>query len=103
MDEFYASGGTTSFTDRVAAALGIHASQIKVVAVYTGSVVVEYLIEVDSTSDSDSARQLRTISRNLNTLVTEGSTAFGAPILSASTDGEVLIEDPTYNPTVNEN
>jgi len=42
MDEFYAAGGTTSFMDRVSAALGIHASQVKVVAVYTGSVVVEY-------------------------------------------------------------
>jgi hypothetical protein len=26
MNEFYASGGTTSFTDRVAGVLGIHAS-----------------------------------------------------------------------------
>ena len=42
MDEFFASGGPTSFVDRVSAALGIHASQMKVVAVYTGSVVVEY-------------------------------------------------------------
>ena len=42
MDEFFASGGVTSFVDRVCAALQIHASQMKVVAVYTGSVVVEY-------------------------------------------------------------
>lgn len=89
MDEFYASGGTTSFTDRVAAALGIHASQIKVVAVYKGSVVVEYLIEPDTESDTDNSRQLRTITRNLNTLISENSSSFGAPILSASTDGEV--------------
>jgi hypothetical protein len=89
MDEFYASGGTTSFTDRVAAALGIHASQIKVVAVYKGSVVVEYLIVPDTESDTDNSRQLRTITRNLNTLISENSSSFGAPILSASTDGEV--------------
>jgi hypothetical protein len=49
MDEFYASGGPTSFVDRVCAALGIHASQMKVVAVYTGSVVVEYEIAPDET------------------------------------------------------
>jgi hypothetical protein len=49
MDEFYASGGPTSFIDRVSAALGIHASQMKVVAVYTGSVVVEYEIAPDET------------------------------------------------------
>ena len=34
LDEFYASGGVTSFTDRMAAVLGVHASQIKTVAVY---------------------------------------------------------------------
>jgi len=44
MDEFYAAGGVTSFVDRVAGSLGIHASQMKVVAVYTGSVVVDYHI-----------------------------------------------------------
>lgn len=40
--EFYESGGPTRFRDRVCAALGIHASQLKVVAVYEGSVVVNY-------------------------------------------------------------
>jgi len=34
----------------------------------------------------------------LNELVTEGSAAFGAPVLSASSDGVVQVEDPTYNP-----
>lgn len=42
--EFYADGGTTSFADRVAAALGIHASQVRVVQVTEGSVYVEYYI-----------------------------------------------------------
>jgi len=55
--EFYSSGGPTSFVDRVSAALGIHASQMKIVAVYTGSVVVDYTIEPDSstTSTADNA------------------------------------------------
>eukprot|EP00351_Strombidinopsis_sp_SopsisLIS2011_P002888 CAMPEP_0116877818 /NCGR_PEP_ID=MMETSP0463-20121206/9560_1 /TAXON_ID=181622 /ORGANISM="Strombidinopsis sp, Strain SopsisLIS2011" /LENGTH=64 /DNA_ID=CAMNT_0004525403 /DNA_START=10197 /DNA_END=10391 /DNA_ORIENTATION=- len=47
MDEFYADGGVVSFTNRVAAALGIHASTIKTVAVYEGSVVVEFEILAD--------------------------------------------------------
>lgn len=34
LEGFYAAGGVVSFTDRVAAALGIHASTIKTVAVY---------------------------------------------------------------------
>lgn len=47
LEEFYADGGVVSFTDRVAGALGIHASEIKTVAVYEGSVVVEFNIEAD--------------------------------------------------------
>lgn len=69
MDEFYASGGVTSFVDRVSAALGIHASQMKVVSVYTGSVVVDYEIAADESDSSNSAQQLRSITKNLNTLV----------------------------------
>lgn len=52
MEEFYDKGGVTSFVDRVSAALGIHASQMKVVAVYKGSVVVEYEITVEQDENS---------------------------------------------------
>jgi len=48
MEGFFASGGTTSFADRLAGALGIHASSIKVVSVYQGSLVVNYEIEAES-------------------------------------------------------
>ncbi len=34
MSKFYSNGGTTKFADRLSAALGIHASQVKVVSVY---------------------------------------------------------------------
>jgi len=47
MDEFFDNGGTTKFIDRIAGSLGIHASTIKVVGVYDGSVVVDYEIEPD--------------------------------------------------------
>lgn len=60
MDEFYGAGGVVSFVDRVSAALGIHASQFKVVAVYTGSVVVDYEIEAAEDS-SDSEAELRAL------------------------------------------
>ena len=46
MDAFFANGGTTSFMDRVAGSLGIHASTIKIVSVYEGSLVVNYAITV---------------------------------------------------------
>lgn len=100
MDEFYANGGATSFVDRVAAALGIHASQFKVVAVYTGSVVVDYQISVDSSSGTSSTSQIAAINRNLNALVSseEGAAAFGAPVLSASVGDTAVVEDPNYTP-----
>lgn len=43
-ESFFANGGTTSFMDRVAGSLGIHASTIKIVSVYEGSLVVNYEI-----------------------------------------------------------
>lgn len=49
-DEFFSNGGTTTFMDRVAGSLGIHASTIKIVSVYEGSLVVNYAIENDDTT-----------------------------------------------------
>ena len=54
LDEFYRSGGVSRFADRLAASLGISASRIKTVAVYEGSVVVDFIIEEEEGAD-DSA------------------------------------------------
>lgn len=42
LEEFFATGGTTKFVDRLVAALGIHASNVKIVSVFTGSVIVNF-------------------------------------------------------------
>ena len=42
--EFFADGGTTKFIDRLAASLGIHGSEIKIVSVYEGSLILDYAI-----------------------------------------------------------
>lgn len=47
LEEFKGNGGTTAFIDRVAGSLGIHASTIKIVSVYEGSLVVNYNIVAD--------------------------------------------------------
>lgn len=47
MSEFFASGGTTRFVDRLAASLGISANRIKTVAIYEGSVIVDFVIEAE--------------------------------------------------------
>jgi len=56
-EEFFDAGGTTAFVDRLAASIGIHASTIKVVSVYQGTVNVEYFIH----SPSDSALELERV------------------------------------------
>ena len=50
MSAFFSSGGTTTFADRMCAVLGIHASQMKIVSVYEGSLVINYDIIADSSS-----------------------------------------------------
>jgi hypothetical protein len=76
MDEFYDNGGTTAFMDRVAASLGIHASTIKVVSVYEGSLVVNYAIE------NDNASELADIQAAQAEAFASGSIDLGAPVLS---------------------
>jgi len=56
-DEFFAGGGTTTFMDRVAGSLGIHASTIKIVSVYEGSLVVNYAIENDDVEALENIQQ----------------------------------------------
>ena len=63
MNEFFDNGGTTAFIDRVAGSLGIHASTIKVVGVYTGSVVVDYEITPDK-SLNQTVDDLKAIKKN---------------------------------------
>lgn len=87
MDEFFAAGGTTSFVDRVAGALGIHASTIKVVAVYRGSVIIDFYIMTEEDDENPKAT-LRKLKKNFAKVLSSGSLDVGAPILSAGGDGE---------------
>ena len=48
IDDFLGNSGETQFIDRMAAALSITQDRIRIVGVYTGSVVVESQIEADS-------------------------------------------------------
>jgi len=81
MDQFYAKGGTTSFVDRVAGSLGIHASTIKVVSVYQGSLVVNY----DITVADDNAGALESIKKKQTEQFATGAMDLGAPILDVAT------------------
>jgi len=91
-DEFYAAGGTTTFADRITAALGIHASQVKVASVYEGSLVVDFYITADDESE-DPEEDLNNISEELYTQLNDGSIDLGAEILEVSIDSTYVISD----------
>lgn len=57
LSEFYSNGGTTRFVDRVAASLGIPSYRIKTVAVYEGSVIVDFIIEAEEGASSTEAAE----------------------------------------------
>jgi len=87
LDEFYADGGTAKFADRIAAVLGIHASTIKVVAVYKGSVIIDFFIQAEDDDDNADAT-LNALSDKFAELLRTGDVDLGAPILGAYTGGE---------------
>lgn len=83
LEAFFASGGTTKFADRLAASLGIHASNIKIVAVYQGSVIVDFAIiqsAINQISD------LSAVVDTLNEKIESKNIFLGGKILSASID-----------------
>ena len=94
LTEFYAAGGSTSFVDRLAASLGIHASTIKIVSVWEGSVNVEYGI-VSATGDDAELQQIKTI---LTNKLKNDEIDFGAPVLSNTIQTEdIPINDNSTN------
>jgi hypothetical protein len=72
--EFFTAGGTTTFVDRLTASLGIHASQVKIVSVYEGSLVVNYEIEAD---DGQTLEELEQVQNN----AFSNGIDLGAPVL----------------------
>lgn len=81
MDEFFASGGTTAFVDRLCASLGIHASTVKVVGPpRAGSVIVDYEI----TPSADEPLSIEQISARQTQQFATGAVDLGAPILDVS-------------------
>lgn len=75
MNEFFADGGTTTFVDRLTASLGIHASQVKIVSVYEGSLVVNYEVEPEE------GQTLEALEEKQNEAFASGAVDLGAPVL----------------------
>lgn len=84
--DFYADGGTTRFVDRMAASLGIPAYRIKTIAVYEGSVIIEFSIEAEEVDENDddavsTTKQLSDLKQKLISGIEDDLFDFGAPIM----------------------
>jgi len=80
LNEFFSNGGTTTFADRVAGSLGIHASDIKIVSVYEGSLVVNY----DVTVPEGSTTSIADLAAKQTQAFATGGIDLGAPILDVA-------------------
>lgn len=83
--EFYAQGGVTVFADRMAAVLGIHASDIKVVSVYEGSTIVDFF--VTQAEDLRDALDLDKVEETFVEAMEVLDEFMGSPILNAVHSG----------------
>lgn len=77
--DFFASGGTTAFVDRLSASLGLHASEIKIVSVYEGSLNVDY----ELTTQTNDPVKLQEIETKQIDMIATGKLDLGAPILAS--------------------
>lgn len=89
VDAFFDNGGTTQFIDRVAGSLGIHASTVKIVSVYEGSLVVNYGIENDNEEELAQAKAAQTQA------FATGGVDLGAPITDVE---QKVTNDKTMKP-----
>lgn len=93
MAEFYSSGGTTRFVDRLAASLGIDSYRIKTVAVYTGSVVVDFVIESEENETREEAEaSLAVVKSVLIEQADSGALDIGAPVLEIEAEVQIVTE-----------
>ena len=96
MEEFFADGGTTSFVDRLTGSLGIHASSVKIVSVYEGSLIDNYEIQADEDDTDGSA--LAAIAARQDELMASGSIDLGAPVLAYEAKTQIEVSTDTYTP-----
>lgn len=95
LDAFFSNGGTTTFADRVAGSLGIHASDIKVVSVYEGSLVVNY----DVTVPEGSTTTIAQLQAKQTQAFATGAVDLGAPILDVAASVSVASDTDTTGTT----
>jgi hypothetical protein len=93
MEEFFATGGVVSFVDRMAASLGIHAADIRVVSVYEGSTIIDFQIISDIFEDTP--LNLDNVKETFEAVVSTMDTFMGSKVLNAISTGKPIITPNT--------
>jgi hypothetical protein len=96
-ETFFAEGGVTTFIDNMAAVLGIHKADLKVISVYEGSVIIDF--EVIENLFAEIPVVLEEVQATFETAATVMETFMGAPVLGAVSAAIVVI---TPNTPLNE-
>lgn len=91
-DDFFAEGGVTTFIDNMAGVLGVHKADIKVVAVYEGSVIVDF--EVIENLLSPTPVELAVVAKVFEEAASQLDTFMGAPVLNAIGASAAIILTP---------
>lgn len=99
MEEFFSSGGVTSFVDNMAASLGIHAGDVKVVSVYEGSTIIDFQI-ISQLVEDVLTLDLEAVQQTFEEVVSVLDTFMGSPVLNAISSGTPIV---TPNTVLNEN
>lgn len=91
LKSFYQDDGISIFTDRMAAVLGVHRGDLKIVQVYEGSVIVEFLVMTPD-DETEPAAALKTVEKRFEEVIpTLGFDELGAPVMQIVTsEGQVV-------------
>lgn len=93
--EFFQEKAVAKFQDRMAAALGIHKADLKVVQVYEGSVIIEFQIMADEDS-VDSQKELLAVAAKYEEVIPNIGDSLGAPVMSIMTQSGSVQAMPGY-------
>ena len=88
--EFFQEDGIGKFTDRMAAVLGIHKADLKVVQVYEGSVIVEFEVYSEE-GDENPEKTLKDIEKKFEEAAPTLGDSLGAPVMQVVTsEGSIV-------------
>ena len=94
--EFYQSDGITGFTNRMAAVLGVHKADIKVVQVYEGSVIVDFKVFAPD-DDPEPQTTLESLdSKFVEVVPTLTEDDLGAPVMQIKTTTGTVVAMEGY-------